>query len=66
MSRGSKLAVALVHPYILVPHLPLSPYFLPCTLIKKEEERRDKEREREKEIGSRNTRIMNVLPFLPP
>jgi hypothetical protein len=63
MSRGSKLAVALVHPYILVPHLP---YFLPCTLIKKEEERRDKEREREKEIGSRNTRIMNVLPFLPP
>jgi hypothetical protein len=66
MSWGSKLAVALAHPYVLLPYTPLSPYFLPCTWIKKEEKRRDKERGREKEIGSRNTGIVKVLPFLPP
>jgi hypothetical protein len=58
--------VALARPYILVPHSLLSPYFLPCNWIKKEEKRQDKEIVREKEIGSRNTEIVKVLPFLPP
>jgi hypothetical protein len=35
MPRGSKLAVALVHPYILVPHLTFSPYLLPYVWTKK-------------------------------
>jgi hypothetical protein len=52
-----------------VPHLPLSPYLLPCTYTKRKrkgETKRDREREREKEIGSRNTGITKVLPCLPP
>jgi hypothetical protein len=48
-----------------MPHPPLSPYFLPCTWRKRKRKGETK-REREKEIGSRNTGIMKVLPFLSP
>jgi hypothetical protein len=58
-----KLAVILAHPYILEPHLPLSPYLLPCAWTKR---KRKGETKRGKEIGSRNAGIMKVLPFLPP
>jgi hypothetical protein len=55
MLWGSKPAVALVYPYILTPHLPLSPSFLPCTWIKGErkgETKREREREKKKlEVG---------------
>jgi hypothetical protein len=64
MPWGSKLAVALVHPYILTPHLSFSPYLLPCVWTKKEGRKR-RERKKKSKIGS-NTRILKVLPFLPP
>jgi hypothetical protein len=39
MLQGSKLVVALAHPYILAPHPLLSPYYLPYTWIKREDKR---------------------------
>jgi hypothetical protein len=52
MSRGLKLAVALVHPYILSHHPPFSPYLLPCALKKKEgqKDKRAKKKENRKKI----------------
>jgi hypothetical protein len=47
MLRGSKLAVTLVHPYILAPHLPFSPYLLPYVWkIKEGQKRREQKRKR--------------------
>jgi hypothetical protein len=41
-----QLAVALVHPYILAPHQPFSPYLLPCASKK---EKREQKKGRAKE-----------------
>jgi hypothetical protein len=60
-----KLVVTLVHPYILVPHLPFSPYLLPCAWTKRKEGQKKERPKKKREIG-RNTRVLKVLPFLPP
>jgi hypothetical protein len=65
MLWGSKLAVVLVHPYLLVPHPPYSPFLLPCAWTKKKRGAKAGEDEkRKKEIG-RKTKVQKVLPFLP-
>jgi hypothetical protein len=43
-----KLAVTLVHPYILAPHLSFSPFFLPCAWTKKKRGSEERERAKEK------------------
>jgi hypothetical protein len=64
MSWGLKLAVTLVHPYILEHHPPFSPYLLPCGWKKRKMDGKRRKRGK-KEIG-RNIRISNMLPSLPP
>jgi hypothetical protein len=56
-----------VHPYILVPHLLFSPYLHSCAWKKGRgtEKGESKKKKEEEEIG-RNTKILKVLPFLPP
>jgi hypothetical protein len=54
--------VALVQPYVLAPDLPLCP----SLYLDKKKRKGETKRERKKEIGSRNTGIVKVLPFLPP
>jgi hypothetical protein len=48
MSRGSKLAVTLVHPYILAPHLPFSPYLLPYAWKIKEGQKKERAKKKKK------------------
>jgi hypothetical protein len=48
MSRGSKLAVTLVHPYILAPHLPFSPYLLPYVWKIKEGQKKERAKKKKK------------------
>jgi hypothetical protein len=60
---GLKLAVALVHPYILAPHQPFSPYLLPRASKKEKREQKKKESEREKRKISGNTKILKELPL---
>jgi hypothetical protein len=64
MLQGLKLAVALVHPYILAHHSLFSPYLFPYAWQK--ERGLEKRRKRWKKEVGRNTRISKVLPSLPP
>jgi hypothetical protein len=48
MPWGSKMVVALAHPYNLVPHPPFSPYLLPYVWRKKKRGDKKVESEREK------------------
>jgi hypothetical protein len=66
MPRGSKLAVVVTHPYILMPHLLFSPYILPCVWTKKKRwMKKGESKKKKRKIGS-DTKMLKVLPFLPP
>jgi hypothetical protein len=54
---GSELAVTLAHPYILMPHPPFSPHFLPCDWTKRKRGAKKERVKKKREIG-RNTRVL--------
>jgi hypothetical protein len=59
-----KLAIALVHPYILTPHPPFSPYLLPCAWTK--EKKRGWKRERVKEKKGNRKKYKGPKGVAPP
>jgi hypothetical protein len=65
MPWGSKIAVPLALPYILVHHLPFSPYLLPYVWKKGEGQKKEKPRKKGN-MKKYQDLISKVLPSLPP
>jgi hypothetical protein len=64
MSRGSKLAITLLHPYIPAPHSPFSPYLPKCAWTEKKRGGEKRERANE-EKGNRKKYQGPEGPTLP-